>query len=572
MSSIGREGAVACMKDTSGANVALVIETLYQIAADPEGWEQLIEVLALSSGEEAPAGVAPDLERMADIARLVSRGASSTPRSDVAWAVLSAAGRVLGCNPSAQVVMASGLGRLQVGAELAFDDPANGEVLARALDQAAQKGGGQTILKFERDGEEEGPCFAYLVPALALPTTVGRSFPAPEGGAFALVFPAAEATNRLWSTLRESFGLTAAEARLARKLRDGRSLQEAAEEMKVSVNTLRNQLRAIFEKMGLKRQSDLVRALTELSSVAGAIEAEAMRPPAALSGKAPPVAHVRLPDGRRLAYRDYGDPAGRVVLAFHEGMGSSLLPPGTDDLAARLGLRIVCADRPGFGLSDPHPDYSFDAVADDMVELCDQLALKEVGLAAILSATPSAVQTAIRLGPRARRLLICSGRPPRPLESNGQARGPLMLFREQIQKSPWVVDTFYAIIRLQLSVSLVERVVRRTAMFSAGDKAYFEDHPEVAEFIAAYVGECLAHSTKGPADELRAFRRAQNLTAAELTTPLTIWHGEEDKLAPLQDLLDYLGDKAEEVWLAPGVGHFLALKHWDALLRRMAAN
>ena len=100
------------MKDTSGANVALVIETLYQIAADPEGWEQLIEVLALSSGEEAPAGVAPDLERMADIARLVSRGASSTPRSDVAWAVLSAAGRVLGCNPSAQVVMASGLGRL----------------------------------------------------------------------------------------------------------------------------------------------------------------------------------------------------------------------------------------------------------------------------------------------------------------------------------------------------------------------------------------------------------------------------------------------------------------------------
>lgn len=562
------------MNDKSRANVALVIETLYQIAADPEGWEQLIDVLALSPGEETPPdGVGPDLERMADIARLVSRvGDGAAARNDVAWALLSGAGRTIACNPAAQVVMGSGLGRLEIGAEPGFDDPTNTEVLRRALDQASQRPGGQTILKFERDGDDEGPCFAYLVPATTLPTTVGKFVSAPDGGAFALVFPAAEATNRLWSTLRESFGLTAAEARLARKLRDGRSLQEAADELNVSVNTLRNQLRAIFDKMGLKRQSDLVRALTELSSVAGAIEAEASSPPSAIVGQAPPVAHIRLGDGRRLAYRDYGDPAGRVMLAFHEGMGSSLLPPGTDALAARLGLRVICAERPGFGASDPHPDYSFDAVADDMVELCDQLDLNDVRLAAILSGAPSAVQTAMRLGPRANRLMICSGRPPRPSEAGGGPRNPLVMFRERIQKSPWVVETFYAIIRLQLSVPLVERVVRRTAVFSPGDRAFFEDHPEVAEFVAAYVGECLAHTTRGPADELRAFRRAQNLTAAELRTPLIIWHGEEDLLAPLPDLLNYLGDKAEEVWQAPGIGHFLVLKHWEAVLRRMARD
>jgi pimeloyl-ACP methyl ester carboxylesterase/DNA-binding CsgD family transcriptional regulator len=564
------------MDDRSRANIALVIETLYQIAADPEGWEQLIDVLALGPGAEAaPPDVAPDLERMADIARLVSRTADrdgSAGRADVAWAVLSAGCRVLACNPAAQVVVGSGLGRLEVGADLAFSDPANGEVLKRALAQAAQKPAGQTILKFERDGDDEGPCFAYLVPAMSLPTTVGKFVSAPDGGAFALVFPAAEATNRLWSTLRESFGLTAAEARLARKLRDGRSLQEAADELKVSVNTLRNQLRAIFEKMGLKRQSDLVRALTELSSVAGAIETEAAAPAIALVAEAPPVASIQLQDGRRLAYRDYGAPAGRVILAFHEGMGSSLLPPGTDRLASRLGLRIVCAERPGFGQSDPHPDFTFDAVADDMVELCDQLDLQEVRIAAILSGAPSAMQTAIRLGPRATRLLICSGRPPRPSSNEGRPRNPLVMFREQIQNSPWVVETFYAIVRLQLSVALVERVVRRTAVFSAGDRAFFEDNPEIAEFITAYVRECLAVTTRGPADELRAFRRAQNMTAAALTTPLTIWHGEEDVLAPLEDLMAFFGDKAEEVWLAPNVGHLLALKHWPAMLRRLARD
>ena len=561
------------MTEDAGANIALVIETLYQIAADPEGWEQLIDVLALPApSDEAPADTGPDLQRMADIARLVSQGAGGRPdlRPDVAWTVLTPGLKVLSCNAAAEAVIA-GLGRMQVGGELKFDNPANDEVLRQALDQAALRGS-QTILKFEREGEEEGPSFAYLVPAVNMLNTVGKLVSAPDGGAYALVFPAAETTSRLWNTLRESFGLTAAEARLARKLRDGRSLQEAAEELQVSVNTLRNQLRGIFEKMGLKRQSDLVRALTELSSVAGVIEMDAgPGPPAPVDG-APPIQTIQLSDGRRLAFREYGDAAGRHMLAFHEGMGSSLLPPGTDALARRLGLRIVCAERPGFGMSDPNPDYSFDAVADDMVELCDHLRLEDIRIAAILSGTPSAVQTAIRLNGRANRLLICSGRPPRPSTHADGARNPLILFRERIQSSPWVIDTFYSIIRLQLTVPLVERVIRRTAVFSDGDRAYFEDHPELAEYIAAYVGECLAHTVRGPADELKAFRRARNLTAAELRTPLIIWHGEEDVLAPLSDLMNYLGDKAQEVWTAPSIGHFMALKHWERVLQRMAKD
>lgn len=564
------------MEDQARANIALVIETLYQIAADPEGWEQLTDVLALAPEDDIPPPeLAHDLERMADIARLVARPneGSLLSRSDVGWAVISQRRKVTACNASAQAVMDGGLGRLAAGEEIVFDDPGNLETLDRAMDLALQRGGaGQTILKFERDGEDEGPCFAYLIPAVALPTAVGKPVPAPDDSAFALVFPAVEATSRLWVTLRESFGLTAAEARLARKLRDGRSLQEAADELKVSINTLRNQLRAIFDKMGLKRQSDLVRALTELSSVAGVIEADAPSPFAGAPADAPPVAHVILSDGRRLAYRDYGDPAGRVMLAFHEGMGSSLLPPGSDALAARLGLRIVSADRPGFGQSDPHPDYSFDNVADDMVELCDQLGLEDIRIGAVLSGAPTAVQTAIRLGSRANRLLICSGRPAGPARNDDGPRSPVVFFRERIQNSPWVIETFFTLIRLQLSVALAERVVRRTAAHSPGDQAFLQAHPEVAEYVCAYAREGLARGGRGPADELRAFRRARNMTAAELTTPLIIWHGEEDVLAPLPDLLAFLGDKAIEVWQAPGIGHLLTMKHWPAVLRKMAED
>ncbi len=213
---------------------------------------------------------------------------------------------------------------------------------------------------------------------------------AADDQSYALVFPAVEATGRLWISIRDSFGLTPAEIRLASRLRDGRTLKEAADELSVSINTVRNQLRAIFDKMGLKRQSELIRALAELSQVAGAIEAH--RPEvAATYADAPPVRDIRLSDGRRLAYRDYGDPKGRPMLYFHEGLGSSLLPRDAHALARGLGLRIVSVERPGFGQSDPRPDYSFDGVAEDVVELCDALGLSDVRLSAILSGAPSAI-------------------------------------------------------------------------------------------------------------------------------------------------------------------------------------
>ena len=95
--------------------------------------------------------------------------------------------------------------------------------------------------------------------------------------------------------------------------------------------------------MGLKRQSDLVRALTELSSLANLIGQDGGVAPGHAILEAPPVRAITLKDGRRLAYREYGDPKGRAVLTFHEGLGSSLLPPGTEQAARRLSLRIVSA-------------------------------------------------------------------------------------------------------------------------------------------------------------------------------------------------------------------------------------
>jgi PAS domain S-box-containing protein len=58
--------------------------------------------------------------------------------------------------------------------------------------------------------------------------------------------------------LRQLYGLTRAEARIVVELAKGKRLQEVAEELSVSLNTVRNQLKMAFAKTSTNRQADLV--------------------------------------------------------------------------------------------------------------------------------------------------------------------------------------------------------------------------------------------------------------------------------------------------------------------------
>ena len=64
---------------------------------------------------------------------------------------------------------------------------------------------------------------------------------------------------------------------------------------------------------------------------------------------------MTLTDGRTLAYCEWGDPTGHPVVLMHGAPGSRLLCPDEEATAAS-GVRLLTADRPGYGGSDPRPD------------------------------------------------------------------------------------------------------------------------------------------------------------------------------------------------------------------------
>lgn len=82
-----------------------------------------------------------------------------------------------------------------------------------------------------------------------------------EDGKALISFDDAEMVARRIESAREVFGLSPAQTRLARLIADGHDLAAAADLLGVSINTVRTQLKRIFDKTGVRSQAALVRAL-----------------------------------------------------------------------------------------------------------------------------------------------------------------------------------------------------------------------------------------------------------------------------------------------------------------------
>jgi pimeloyl-ACP methyl ester carboxylesterase len=109
-----------------------------------------------------------------------------------------------------------------------------------------------------------------------------------------------------------------------------------------------------------------------------------------------PTGIIRLPDGRRLAYAEYGDPAGEQVIIHHHGFSSCRLEAEVflDALRQRPGVRMFAIDRPGIGQSDPNPCLSFLTWPADLAVFADALQLQHFALTGVSGGAPYALAAA----------------------------------------------------------------------------------------------------------------------------------------------------------------------------------
>lgn len=118
--------------------------------------------------------------------------------------------------------------------------------------------------------------------------------------------------------------------------------------------------------------------------------------------------HV-LPDGRTLVWSEYGTTDGAAVFYFHGIPGSRIDGRVVADVIAAAGLRVIAADRPGFGRSTYAGKRSYSGWVADVESLADALGVDRFSILAYSCGGPYALAAAAALPDRVARVAIVSG-------------------------------------------------------------------------------------------------------------------------------------------------------------------
>ncbi len=181
-------------------------------------------------------------------------------------AILGETGEVIRTNECADYLLKSGKGIRLIRSRLQCDNQLEDRKLhgaiKRALDRRMENmpGIANTVIAIKPEG---GTWLSILVrPISPGPLVTGARSPA-----LAVFIRSPEQDHEVpHKVIRELFGLTATEAVLALEMANGYTMDEASGVMGIRRNTARTHLRSIFAKVGVRRQTALMRVI--LNSVA----------------------------------------------------------------------------------------------------------------------------------------------------------------------------------------------------------------------------------------------------------------------------------------------------------------
>lgn len=312
-----------------------------------------------------------------------------------------------------------------------------------------------------------------------------------------------------------TFGATPTEARAAAHFARGLSARETAKAMGTAESTVRGQLKAVYAKAGVGKAKDFVRLAAEAGVlVSMSRTAETVAETESLAGR------LRLalrPDGRRVAFWDYGPRTGKPVLVTHGTITGRTLPPAFVAALHRRGYRPIVPQRPGFGLTDlPIGDY-LETAGDDMAAILDTLRLRSVFLLTRDDGVAAALAFAARHPDRVLAGMLVHPRWPgrQVVRSPDTVMGSVS---RAFVARPELVASFSEMMRRQTRTDLMAGIVRRLSQNIPADKAVCE-RPGVLASMVRDIQAMAARTSHGFAQEQSLYARGWQPPALKPGTP-----------------------------------------------------
>jgi pimeloyl-ACP methyl ester carboxylesterase len=288
-------------------------------------------------------------------------------------------------------------------------------------------------------------------------------------------------------------------------------------------------------------------------------------------------AAVTLPDGRALAYTEWGLPDGKPVLYFHGTPGSRLWCPDEAATAA-AGVRLIMPDRPGIGRSDPLERRRYGDWPKDVEALADVLELQTFSVVGVSAGGPYAAACAALIPQRLRGVALVSSR---------------ALAQYNWAERPQVVEEWDPDVRAEFELAQTDpeaaadlavehftayahplepyvRGIHRSLMAAEGDRWFFDDASRTAAFDE-YLRETLRQGFDAFKWELVDAWLPWGFRLAGISIPVSIWRGAQDP-GVTQEFIDFqastIPNSSVVIW--PDSGHLGFAKHWGEILLEVA--
>ena len=383
-------------------------------------------------------------------------------------------------------------------------------------------------------------------------------------------------------TLTETYRLTEAEGRLLQRLLNGcHSLPEAAISLGVSKHTVRSQLKSILEKTGTHSQTELIKRI--------------LTGPAALIGKKemPSTANTPIPfgikdqqkasaafkvislmDGRKLEYREHGDPNGAPVLFFHSCIHSRDNIHPTSLYAEAHGIRLIAPERPGFGESSLLPDnHEPTYYAKDIAQLMHHLNIDSLPVLTDASGAQAGLLCACSIPEKVKKLSIISVYPEPRFDVPEKALKAERLMLKMYQALPSI---FYSHISRIITRGLSRRPENYFGQvieqMPPSDREIIVS-PDHQAIVAESFKNAYPNHVQGFTDDFMQRAKPWPFDITECHVQTDLWHGTANAIVPI-DTARKIADALPNASLHPITdgGHYIVISHWDEILADLMAN
>src|SRR5919106_6663365 len=258
-------------------------------------------------------------------------------------------------------------------------------------------------------------------------------------------------------------------------------------------------------------------------------------------------ASIRLPDGRALAFAEWGDMEGRPVFLFHGMPGSRVFFP---DPAAALaeGVRAITVDRPGMGRSDPQPGHRVADWPADVVALADALSLERFGVVGWSAGSPYVFACAAMISERLTgAAATTSAASLRYLfDQDAELREELIedderAILEILPQGSDAAERLSAADAAEWVRGFAEHPEQLAERSDPGDEWFLEDADRKTAFVES-LREAVRQGPEAMAPQFVAQVAPWGFRLEDITMPVQVWAGAHDEVTP-PELMQRVAEK-----------------------------